>query len=124
MTIQNLAIVSVPVADAERARKFYVDTLGFELIRDEPMDPGSRWIQVGPKGGQTSLTLVTWFEAMPPGSLQGVVLETPDIDAAHARLRARGLAIGEVRSEPWGCFATFRDPDGNGFVLQQSAAYG
>ncbi|SIM44100.1 glyoxalase superfamily protein [Micromonospora cremea] len=121
MTVTHVQLVSVPVADQDRARDFYVDVLGFDLIWDNPMGPdGGRWVQVAPPGAATALTLVTWFPTMAPGSLKGLVLETDDLDADVARLRERGVdfADGGIRSAPWGRYATFDDPDGNGIVLQ------
>ncbi|RLP86979.1 glyoxalase superfamily protein [Micromonospora sp. CV4] len=121
MTVTHVQLLSVPVADQDRARDFYVDVLGFDLIWDNPMGPdGGRWVQVAPPGAATALTLVTWFPTMAPGSLKGLVLETDDLDADVARLRERGVdfADGGVRSAPWGRYATFDDPDGNGIVLQ------
>jgi catechol 2,3-dioxygenase-like lactoylglutathione lyase family enzyme len=120
MAISHVQLLSVPVADQDRSLRFYTDVLGFELLADNPMGPDQRWVQVGPKGGQTSLTLVTWFQTMPPGSLKGLVLETPDLDGDVAALAARGVAFadGGVQEAPWGRFATFDDPDGNGIVLQ------
>src|SRR5439155_2374985 len=82
-----------------------------------PMGPDQRWVQVAPKGGQTALTLVTWFATMPPGSLRGLVLQTPDVDAETERLRAAGVDITGPVDEEWGRYATFDDPDGNGLVL-------
>ena len=119
--ISNIAIASLPVSDQQAAKRFYRDVLGFEIIRDNPMGPDQQWIQLGPKGAQTSFTLVTWFDSMKPGSLSGIVLETADVVAEVARLKALGLAISDLQTQPWGQFATFEDPDGNGFVLQQTA---
>ena len=81
-----------------------------------------RWIEVTPKGGATTFTLVTWFPQMPAGTLQGVVLTSDDIEGDYAALKVRGLTFdGEIQQAPWGTFATFSDPDGNGFVLQQNS---
>ncbi|MFC4144683.1 VOC family protein [Micromonospora mangrovi] len=120
MSVTHVRLVSVPVRDQDRARDFYVDTLGFDLVRDNPMGPGGRWVQVAPKGAATALTLVTWFPTMPPGSLKGLVLETDDLDGDVARLRARGVVFAEdgILTAPWGRYVTFDDPDGNGIVLQ------
>ena len=118
--VDRVAIVSVPVADQDRAKAFFVDTLGFTLVADQPMGDGARWVQVAPGFGGVSLTLVTWFEQMPPGSLRGMVLQTKNIDASHAQLRKRGVEIDDIETAPWGRYATFQDVDGNGFVLQQS----
>jgi catechol 2,3-dioxygenase-like lactoylglutathione lyase family enzyme len=120
MTLRQIAVVSVPVSDQDRAKAFYVDTLGFELQADNPFGDGQRWVQVGPTGASTSLTLVTWFETMPPGSLKGLVLETDDVHGDYQALSARGVRFtGPVEEQFWGSFATFEDVDGNGWVLQQ-----
>jgi predicted enzyme related to lactoylglutathione lyase len=122
MTVTHVKLVSVPVTDQGRARDFYLDMLDFDLIFDNPMGPGGRWIQVAPKGSDTALTLVTWFPSMPPGSLKGLVLETDDLDGDVARLRERGVDFpdGGIQAAPWGRYATLHDPDGNGIVLQST----
>lgn len=76
-----IAIVSVPVTDVARARRFYVETLGLVVLRDEAMGPDMRWVQLQPKDGGATVALVTWFDAMPPGSVQGLMLAVDDIDA-------------------------------------------
>jgi catechol 2,3-dioxygenase-like lactoylglutathione lyase family enzyme len=119
MSIVSFEIVSVPVADQERARNFYRDILGFELLREEPMGPTGKWIQLAPKGCSTTIALVTWFEGMRPGGLQGVMLNVTDIDADHRELSARGLKLTDIQAQPWGRFAMFSDPDGNGWILRQ-----
>jgi catechol 2,3-dioxygenase-like lactoylglutathione lyase family enzyme len=125
MTITQIQLLSVPVADQDRAKDFYLGTLGFELLADNPMGPDQRWVQIGPPGGQTSITLVTWFGTMPAGSLKGLVLETDDLDGDVAALRSRGVAIPDgIQEQPWGRFVTFDDPDGNGIVLQASGTPG
>lgn len=118
----SIAIVSVPVSDQAKAKAFYTETLGFSVVRDEPMGPEQRWVQLTPSGGGTSITLVTWFDALQSGGQQGLVLTTTGIEARRAELAERGLEITEVKEQPWGRFATFRDPDGNGWVLQEPPA--
>jgi len=119
--VTAVQLFSLPVADQDRARDFYVDVLGFELVADTPMGPGMRWVQVRPPGAATSITLVTWFDAMAPGATKGTVLETDDLDGDVVRLRSLGVAVpDEVEEAPWGRFVTFDDPDGNGLVLQET----
>jgi predicted enzyme related to lactoylglutathione lyase len=118
MAIHSFEILSVPVSDQERAKLFYRDVLGFELIREEPMGPG-KWIQLAPKGCSTTIALVGWFEGMKPGNLQGVMVNTDDIDQDHRELSARGLEISKIEQQPWGRFAMFKDPDGNGWIIRQ-----
>jgi len=114
-----IAIVSVPVADQAAARDFYTEKMGFTLLRDEPMGPQMRWIQLQPKTGGSTIALVTWFEGMGPGGLQGVMLHVPDIDAEHARLAAAGVAVSPVDEQPWGRFTMLKDIDGNGWIVAQ-----
>ena len=120
MNISHLSIVSVPVKDQGAAKAFYTEKLGFNVLRDDAFG-NQRWIQVGPAGAQTSITLVTGAGYMQPGSQQGIVLVTTDVRADHETLQARGVSISELQQMPWGTFATFTDPDGNGWVLQQDA---
>jgi catechol 2,3-dioxygenase-like lactoylglutathione lyase family enzyme len=120
MAVTDVAVVSVPVTDQERAKSFYVDTLGLEVVRDDS-SPGMRWVQVAPAGGGTSLTLVTWFDSMPAGSLRGLVLRTTDVRAEYEALVAKGVAFeGPPTRRPWGTETVLHDPDGNGIVLQQA----
>lgn len=121
MAIKDVRVVSVPVSDQERARRFYVETLGFELVRDDDSVPGLRWIEVAPPGAGTALTLVDWFESMPPGSLQGLVLVCEDLEGTYDRLIADGVDVDrELEDQPWGKEAVIRDPDGNRLVLQSA----
>lgn len=119
MAIKSFEIVSVPVSDAQRSKAFYRDVLGFDLLREEPMGPGQSWIQLAPAGCSTTIALVTWFDAMKPGGLQGVMLNSSDIDADHKALTERGLTLTAIAKEPWGRYAMFSDPDGNGWILRQ-----
>ena len=123
MAITGVQVVSLPVSDQDRARDFYVDVLGMDLLRDAQMQPGMRWVQVAPRGGEATITLVTWFDSMAAGSYRGLVLETDDLDADVERLRSNGLEIPDgIQQQPWGRFVTFTDPDGNGLVLQATTA--
>jgi len=123
--ISHLRLVSIPVADVDRAKAFYVDVLGFEERFDGPFGEGMRWVELAPTDSQATIALVTWFEQMPPGSVTGLVLDTPDAHRAYTALKARGVEFtGEMREDPWGTSASFVDPDGNGWVLMQSPAEG
>ncbi len=119
MSIVSFEIISVPVSDQERAKLFYRDILGFDLLREEPMGPSAKWIQLSPKGCSTTIALVAWFDTMRPGGLQGVMLNVTDIDADHRVLAARGLKLSPIEQQPWGRYAMFSDPDGNGWILRQ-----
>lgn len=121
MSIQAIQLVSVPVSDQATAKRFYVEVLGFEVVRDSPFTPDARWVELAPVRGSAAIALVTWFASAPPGSLQGTVLRSSDVDSDYARLHAQGVTFsGPIQAAPWGRYATFSDPDGNGWVLQQN----
>jgi catechol 2,3-dioxygenase-like lactoylglutathione lyase family enzyme len=115
----SVDIVSVPVTDQARSKAFYTDVLGFGVREDADMGEGRRWIELVPPAGGASVSLVTWFEEMAPGSLHGLVLGTDDCPRAYEELASRGVAFAEldVQHAPWGQYATFADPDGNCWVL-------
>jgi predicted enzyme related to lactoylglutathione lyase len=113
-------VISVPVTDQERAKRFYTDQVGFQLLFEATFGEQLRWIQVGPGSG-ASLALVTWFDAMPAGSLRGLVFECENLDADYAAMSGRGVEFsGPPTSQPGGVFATFIDPDGNRLSLRQA----
>ena len=117
----HVKVVSVPVSDQETAKRFYVEQVGMELLADSQWGDDQRWVQVGRAGAEASLTLVTWFDDMPPGSLRGLVLETDDLDRDVRTMTERGVHfLGEPNVQPAGRFATFRDPDGNRMSLRQA----
>jgi catechol 2,3-dioxygenase-like lactoylglutathione lyase family enzyme len=122
MALTNLEVVSVPVSDQERAKQFYVGQLGFTVEIDSSFGESMRWVMLRPPGSGTAITLVTWFETMPAGSLKGSVLGCDDLEKTLAELTARGVTFAEdeIQEAPWGRWKTFDDPDGNGWVLQQN----
>jgi catechol 2,3-dioxygenase-like lactoylglutathione lyase family enzyme len=119
--MQRIDVISVPVSDQVAAKAFYTEQVGLELLTEAEFGDDLRWIQVGPAGGGASLTLVTWFDSMPPGSLRGLVIETEDLQADYEALRARQVVfLGPPAQQPGGIFATFEDPDGNQLSLRQA----
>jgi catechol 2,3-dioxygenase-like lactoylglutathione lyase family enzyme len=120
----RIAVLSIPVKDQQVAKLFYTKMLGCRVVEDMPFgtDGVTRWIRLELPGVETTLTLVTWFPQMQPGCVQGLVLTTDDIASAHAQLTERGLAISPIEKQPYGQEATFNDPDGNGWVLQERLA--
>jgi catechol 2,3-dioxygenase-like lactoylglutathione lyase family enzyme len=118
MALTDISIVSVPVSDQDRSLAFYVDVLGLELLDDSPMGPTMRWVRIAPKLAQTSITLVTWFPSMVPGSLKGLLFNTDNLEDDVDRIRAAGVEVSEVQEEAWGRYVTFDDPDGNGIIVR------
>ncbi|GAA4049747.1 VOC family protein [Nonomuraea soli] len=121
--MQFISVVSVPVSDQVRARDFYLDKLGFRLLAESTFGDELRWIQVGIPGAQTSLTLVNWFDEMPPGSLRGLVIDCEDLEKEYQALTERGVTfLGPPSRQPGGLFAILSDPDGNLISLRQTGS--
>jgi catechol 2,3-dioxygenase-like lactoylglutathione lyase family enzyme len=140
----KLEVVVIPVSDVDRARAFYA-SLGWRLDADFAAGGDYRVIQFTPPGSACSVIFGKNVTAAAPGSAQGLDLIVPDVEAAGADLRARGVAVSEVfhgdgaytgTDEPYlfgrrrvtgsdpqrgsyRSFASFRDPDGNGWLFQE-----
>lgn len=121
MGLRGIEVVSIPVSDVDRAKAFYADTLGFTLAIDNPIGEDMRWVQLTPPGGGTSVSLITWnADVFPPGALKELYLNCDDIEGTVARLQERGVTFTQaVFDTPFGKFARFNDPDGNGWQLHQ-----
>jgi len=138
----KLEVVVIPVADVDRSKEFY-GNLGWRLDADFPFDNGFRVVQFTPPGSGGSIQFGTNITSAAPGSEQGLYLVVSDIEAARDELVARGVQVSEVfhagtpgaQFQPDGAggrvsgpapddpsyrsFATFSDPDGNGWLLQE-----
>src|ERR1700756_47965 len=90
--ISKVGRVCVPVADTDRAIDFYVGTLGFEKVVDEPLGPDMRWVEVAIPNGEATAETTIALAPPPPGqdaggSQTGICLDTGDVDGAHAALK-------------------------------------
>lgn len=120
----KLELIPIPVSDVDAAIAFYVDRLGFTKDVDVRPADGVRVVQVTPDGSGCSLGFGTGLEvyAGRPGSIRGLHLVVADLDAARAELVGRGVAVGEIHDFGGGVRgASFSDPDGNSFELQEMA---
>ena len=115
----KLELVAVPVSDVDRAKAFYTEQAGFNADHDHTVSDELRFVQLTPPGSACSIALGSGITSAPPGSVQGVQMVVPDIDAALAELTGRGVDVSEVQDFPWGSFVFFSDPDGNGWSVQQ-----
>jgi catechol 2,3-dioxygenase-like lactoylglutathione lyase family enzyme len=115
----KLELVSVPVSDVDRAKAFYTEQAGFTADHDHQVDEALRFVQLTPPGSHCSIAIGTGITEAAPGSVQGMQLVVADVEAARAELSGRGVDVGEVQHFPWGSFIFFKDPDGNGWAIQQ-----
>jgi catechol 2,3-dioxygenase-like lactoylglutathione lyase family enzyme len=117
----RLELVAVPVSDVDRAKAFYTEKAGFNEDYDHKVSDELRFVQLTPPGSACSIAIGTALmeSPPPPGSVQGMQLVVSDIHAARAEFLDRGLEVSDVQEFPWGKFVFFKDPDGNGWSVQQ-----
>ncbi|MGH3021286.1 MAG: VOC family protein [Gaiellaceae bacterium] len=120
----RLEVVQVPVSEVDRAKAFYAEQVGFNLDRDHQVSDDVRVVQLTPPGSGCAIVIGTGLSDMVPGSVQGLQLVVGDMDAARDALVGRGVDVSEIRvlgrpGRPGFRFASFRDPDGNGWLLQE-----
>ena len=117
----KIATVIIPVADQQGAVDFYVGKLGFEKRVDIPFGNGYRWVEVGPGDAETTIALAPPPEGSPTGNRQtGIGLQTDDIDAFHAELKAAGVDVDAEVSrmgDPVPPLFWLRDPEGNSLMV-------
>jgi catechol 2,3-dioxygenase-like lactoylglutathione lyase family enzyme len=137
----KLEVVVIPVADVDRSKEFYTK-LGWRLDADFPFNNGFRIVQFTPPGSGCSVQFGAKITPAAPGSAQGLYLIVSDVEAARKDLVARGVEVSEVfhpgtpgaqfqiggsgrvsgpapEHATYNSFATFRDPDGNGWLFQE-----
>jgi catechol 2,3-dioxygenase-like lactoylglutathione lyase family enzyme len=136
----KLEVVVVPVSDVDKAKDFY-QGLGWRLDADFANGEDFRVVQLTPPGSQCSIIFGTGITSAAPGSADGLQLTVTDIDAARDELVSHGADVSEVfhdaggvfhhagtqgrvsgpapKRQSYGSFASFSDPDGNGWLLQE-----
>ena len=123
----------VPVSDVDRAKEFYEQRLGFNVDVDHRAGESFRVVQLTPPGSAASITIGTGISSATPGSYQGMHLVVADVEAARDELTDRGVEVSEPfhfgpegqttglhpERADYGTFASFADPDGNGWLIQE-----
>jgi catechol 2,3-dioxygenase-like lactoylglutathione lyase family enzyme len=115
----RLELVTVPVADLDRAKTFYVERAGFVVEQDVGVDARHRFVELVPPGSPCSIALTQGYIDAAPGSLRGLQVNVDDIEAARTFLTSRGVQVSEVEVYPWGRFCFFADPDGNTWSVHE-----
>lgn len=115
----KLELVAVPVSDVDRAKAFYTEQVGFNADHDHTVSDEMRFVQLTPPGSGCSIAIGKGIVEGEPGSIQGLQMTVPDVQAAHSELVQRGVEVSDVEHLPWGSFVFFNDLDGNKWAVQQ-----
>jgi catechol 2,3-dioxygenase-like lactoylglutathione lyase family enzyme len=129
----RLELVVVPVTDVDRAKRFYGEQLGFVVDHDSRIADDMRVVQLTPPGSACSIAIGAGLVRTPPGSVEGLQLVVPDLDAARARLVEQGVEVSQIqhyegpnrvdgRGGRWNSFIFLSDPDGNQWTIQERPA--
>ena len=130
----KLELIVVPVSDVDRAKAFYIESVGFELHVDHSAGDDFRVVQVTPPGSSCSIAIMRSVDRA--GTVQGLHLIVSDIEAARAELVGRGTDVSEIfhfeegkqvpepdpERRDYNSFLSFKDPDGNGWMVQEVGA--
>jgi catechol 2,3-dioxygenase-like lactoylglutathione lyase family enzyme len=124
LKIEKVGRVCVTAADTDRAIDFYVGKLGFEKVVDVPMGEDMRWVEVALPGAQTNIAIAPPPQGTEAGGTQtGICLDTTDVDADHAALKAAGVDVDDEVARYGGAVPPMfwlRDPDGNALIVVES----
>jgi len=120
--IRKIKFTSIPVRDQDRALSFYVTTLGFTLVTDQPVGPGQRWIELRPSKGDAGIALFTApGHENRIGTFTGISMECDDVQKTYDELSAKGVEFAKPpKKESWGTAAIMNDSEGNQIVLSSS----
>ena len=122
--VTKICTVVIPVADQDREIEFYVQKLGFEKRADVPFGNGERWVEVAPGDAVTTIALAPPPPGRSTGNREtGIGLQTEDIDAFHAELKAAGVDVDSEVSrmgDPVPPLFFLRDPEGNSLMVVES----
>lgn len=136
-TTYRIEAITLPVTDVDRAKAFY-EQAGWHLDVDTEPTEGMRVVQLTPPGSDCSITFGVGMDQAAPGSYRATYLVVADITTAHAELRERGIPVSELfhfgpqgqtpgvdpSHADYGSYATFADPDGNTWLLQEVPSRG
>lgn len=123
--ISHISKITLYVSDQEVAKKFWTEQLNFVVRLEQPMGPGMTWLEVGPSDDLSTTFILYNKELMisqnPNANVShpSILLTTKDIQASYDEMKAKNIEVGELMIMPYGKMFSFKDPDGNEYLLRE-----
>jgi len=123
--IDKIGKITLYVNDQEEAKKFWTEKLNFVVKFEQPMGPNMKWVEVGPSESEFT-TFVLYNKNLmmtqnPAANVShpNIILSTTDIENAYNKMKANNVEVGEMMKMPYGSMFSFKDQDGNQYLLRQ-----
>ncbi|USK44845.1 VOC family protein [Cytobacillus oceanisediminis] len=122
--INKIGKITVYVEDQEQAKDFWLSKMGFVLKLEQPMGPNAAWIEVGTSNDEFTTLVLYSKEAMEqqnPSAVAhpSILFSTSDIEAAYEQMKQNGVEVEDMLKMPFGTMFTFKDQDGNNYLLRE-----
>lgn len=123
--INKIGKITLYVNNQEEAKKFWTEKLNFVVKFEQAMGPNMKWLEVGPNEDAFT-TFVLYDKNLmmsqnPSTSVAhpSILLSTKDIDSSYEQMKSKGVEVGELRKMPYGSMFSFKDQDGNEYLLRE-----
>ncbi len=123
--INRIGKITIYVEDQAEAKKFWTEKMGFVVTFEQQMGPNMAWIEVGPSENEFTTFVLYDKNAMKrqnPNTNVGhpsILLSTTDIEKAYEEMKEKGVEVTEIKNMPYGSMFTFKDSEGNSYVLRE-----
>ncbi len=125
--INKIGKITLYVNNQEEAKKFWTEKLNFVVKFEQPMGPAMKWLEVGPSEDEFTTFVLYEKDLMiaqnPSANVEhpSVILSTTDIEEAHVNIKEKGVEVGQLMTMPYGKMFSFKDQDGNEYLLREDS---
>lgn len=123
--INRISKITIYVNSQEEAKRFWTEKLGFVVKFEQPMGPNMKWLEVGPSENEFT-TFVLYDKNLmmsqnPSANVShpSIILSTTDIDNTYSEMKAKAVEVGDIMNMPYGKMFSFKDQDGNEYLLRE-----
>ncbi|MDP4177166.1 MAG: VOC family protein [Bacillota bacterium] len=123
--INKIGKITLYVNNQDEAKKFWIEKLDFVVKFEQPMGPNMKWVEVGPSESEFT-TFVLYDKNLmrlqnPSTNVEhpSIILSTTDLDSTYSQMKSNGVEVGEVMKMPYGKMFSFKDQDGNEYLIRE-----